>query len=722
MISTTANESSPATSTVGNRQDAYCASPYVYQRRRTRVVMVGNVGVGGDNPIRVQSMTTPSTLDIDATVAQAERLVAVGCEIVRITAPTVKEARNLGEIKRRLRLKGIDVPLVADIHFSPDAAIEAANHVEKVRVNPGNYADTRKFAVRSYSDAEYAAELARIEERFAPLVLKCKANQISMRIGTNHGSLSDRIMNRFGDTPEGMVESALEFVQICEKYGYRDVILSMKASNVKVMIVAYRLLAARMATLGMTYPFHLGVTEAGNGVDGRIKSVIGIGSLLADGIGDTIRVSLTEEPEEEVPVAFAIANHFTPRDQPSLPLGEAAGRVVVGTPAPLPPWDPFHYERRKSAAVRVGPVVIGNGNTLAVVARVGEDGEARVLRWASPGARRLRRPDVVEWPVPSADALAGLGRLRERLGRATSLALLLPGDDQSRPPLGFLASGADADLLRGALPFADAVLFRQPSLTASVSLAAAARTAGKSLWLAVELSVPKSGEPSDLAAIDAQVQELLAIADACRRAGPVDLVLSATSAGPEELIVAQRLLAARLAARLAAISDETPLFLRSFPSEDRLIAAALPIGSLLADGIGDAVQVGATGAGQFDVELSLDVLQGAGTRMSKTDYVACPSCGRTLFDLQSTTERIKAKTSHLVGVKIAIMGCVVNGPGEMADADFGYVGGAPGQVNLYVGKTCVERAVPAEVADEKLVELIKAHGRWKEPEVDEEAP
>src|SRR5439155_12483034 len=289
---------------VDDRELAYCSSPFVYARRRTRVVMVGKIAVGGDNPIRVQSMTTTLTLDTDATVAQTERLVRAGCEIVRITAPTTKDARNLGEIKRRLRDRGIDVPLVADIHFSPEAALEAANHVEKVRVNPGNYADTRKFAQRSYTDDEYSAELTRIEERFAPLVRKCRASKIAMRIGTNHGSLSDRIMNRFGDTPEGMVESALEFVHICEKYGYRDVILSMKASNVKVMIAAYRLLAARMAALGMTYPFHLGVTEAGNGEDGRIKSTIGIGSLLADGIGDTIRVSLTEEPEEEVPVAF----------------------------------------------------------------------------------------------------------------------------------------------------------------------------------------------------------------------------------------------------------------------------------------------------------------------------------------------------------------------------------------------------------------------------------
>ncbi len=319
------------------RDPSYTVSPFAYRRRRTHVVMVGDVAVGGDNPIRVQSMTTTRTLDTDATVAQAERLVRAGCEIVRITAPTAKDARNLAEIKSRLRARGITVPLVADIHFSPDAAIEAAEHVEKVRINPGNYVDGRKFAVRSYTDAEYEAELARIAERFAPLVLKCRAKKIAMRIGTNHGSLSDRIVNRFGDTPEGMVESALEFVHICESYDYYDVILSMKASNPKVMIAAYRLLAARMGELGMTYPFHLGVTEAGNGIDGRIKSAIGIGSLLADGIGDTIRVSLTEEPEEEVPVAFQIANYFTPWETTAAtPRETRASGGMARSLSPLP--------------------------------------------------------------------------------------------------------------------------------------------------------------------------------------------------------------------------------------------------------------------------------------------------------------------------------------------------------------------------------------------------
>lgn len=737
----------------------YALSPYTYRRRETRVVMVGDVGVGGDHPIRVQSMTTTRTLDTEATVAQAERLARVGCEIVRITAPTTKDARNLGEIKKRLRSKGITVPLVADIHFSPDAALEAADHVEKVRINPGNYADGRKFAVRSYTDSEYEAELSRIEERFAPLVLKCRANGVAMRIGTNHGSLSDRIVNRFGDTPEGMVESALEFVRICEKYGYQDVILSMKASNPKVMIAAYRLLAARMAEVGMTYPFHLGVTEAGNGLDGRIKSVIGIGSLLADGIGDTIRVSLTEEPEEEIPVAFRIANHFTPREESDRragrgaepesttfderfrssavsdgsrssaltggsrdgeaerggdgkgePARQAAPRfdgeasAEVGSPETPIPWDAYHYARRDSQAMSVGPVTLGGGHVVAVVARVGSsDAAERGLRWASPGARRLARPDIVEWPVPDGVALDRFHDFLAYLGRVRELQILT-SSGATLPKLGFLASGADVALLTEALSSADGVLLQNATPEATDRLARAVAPTGKALWLETRVD---AGAP-----LSSAVQRVLATREAALAAGQADVVLAITVPTGESLIHVQRL----LAAELARIRADNPLFLRSEPSEEHLLDAALPIGSLICDGLGDAVQAAALDGGQEEVQLSLDVLQAAGTRLSKTDYVACPSCGRTLFDLQSTTERIKTRTSHLVGVKIAIMGCVVNGPGEMADADFGYVGGSPGHVNLYVGKTCVERNVPADVADERLIALIKSKDRWQEPE------
>jgi (E)-4-hydroxy-3-methylbut-2-enyl-diphosphate synthase len=676
----------------------YCPSPYHYSRRRTHVVMVGNVGVGGDNPIRVQSMTTTKTLDTDATVDQAVRLVQAGCEIVRITAPTVKAARNLGVIRDRLAARGIRVPLVADIHFSPDAALEAADHVDKVRVNPGNYADSRQFAVREYTDAQYAAELRRIEERFAPLVLKCKARGVAMRVGTNHGSLSDRIVNRFGDTPEGMVESALEFVRICEKYDYHSVILSMKASNPKVMIAAYRLLAARMASLNMTYPFHLGVTEAGNGEDARIKSAIGIGSLLADGIGDTIRVSLAEEPEAEIPVAFALA-----------------GRpwAVDGAPSPAAPptWDPFHYARRESRAVAIGPITVGGGSLPAVVARPGaaRDGAtAQVLRWASPGARRLQRPDVIAWPLATPEDLVALQRLQSRLASARALALLPPTGESALPKLAILAVSDQPALLQQALPSADGVLLRQPEAHTALMLARAARAAGKSLWLSGVVPEARQGLRSE--ASDG-VNTLLGAVMAARSELGDDLVVGMEAASAERLIHAQR----RLVTGLTEAACRAPVFLRSPAETDPLIPASLSLGSLLCDGIGDAVLAAAMEPGQEEVRFTFNVLQAAGSRLSKTDYVACPSCGRTLFDLQTTTERIKVKTSHLVGVKIAIMGCVVNGPGEMADADFGYVGGSPGHVNLYVGKTCVERSVPEGEADERLIALIKARGRWQEP-------
>lgn len=683
---------------VAEQRAPYCPSPYQYSRRRTHVVMVGNVGVGGDNPIRVQSMTTTKTLDTDATVDQAVRLVQAGCEIVRITAPTVKAARNLGVIRERLAARGIRVPLVADIHFSPEAAMEAADHVDKVRVNPGNYADSRQFAVREYTDAQYAAELRRIEERFAPLVLKCRARGVAMRVGTNHGSLSDRIVNRFGDTPEGMVESALEFVRICEKYDYHSVILSMKASNPKVMIAAYRLLAARMASLNMTYPFHLGVTEAGNGEDARIKSAIGIGSLLADGIGDTIRVSLAEEPEEEIPVAFALAGRPWAGDGPP-------------SPAALPPWDPFHYARRESQAVAIGPITVGGGSIPAVVARAGaapDSATAQVLRWASPGARRLQRPDIIAWPLTGPDDLVALQRLQSRLASARALALLPATGESALPELAILATSDQPALLQQALPSADGVLLRQPEAQTALVLARAARAAGKSLWLSGVVPEDRQGlhsEDSD------GVNALLSAVMAVRPEFGDDLVVGMEAASAERFIHAQR----RLVTGLAEAACRAPVFLRSPAGTDPLIPASLSLGSLLCDGIGDAVLAAAMEPGQEEVRFTFNVLQAAGSRLSKTDYVACPSCGRTLFDLQTTTERIKVKTSHLVGVKIAIMGCVVNGPGEMADADFGYVGGSPGHVNLYVGKTCVERSVPEGEADERLIALIKAHGRWQEP-------
>jgi (E)-4-hydroxy-3-methylbut-2-enyl-diphosphate synthase len=627
----------------------YCASPFHYQRRVTREVRVGNVGVGGANPIRVQSMLTCDTMDTAMCIQQTLELVAVGCEIVRITAPTVKDAANLQHIVAGLRAQGCDVPIVADIHFKPDAAMEAAKWVEKVRINPGNYADSKKFKIIEYTDEQYAAELERIRERFTPLVLFSKEHGRAMRIGTNHGSLSDRIMNRYGDTPLGMVESALEFARIARELGYHDFIFSMKSSNPKVMIEAYRLLVARLAEEdgkdeggrmkdeedGMAgsiprgeaatplhpssfilhpsswaYPIHLGVTEAGDGEDGRIKSAIGIGSLLNDGIGDTIRVSLTEDSVHEIPVAQALASSITAKtgEQPDLP------------DAPLS-YDPFSYRRRAAERLVIGGVPLGGEETMRVFT------------------------SQAKW-----DALA---HKLDKLG-------------DYRP---------------------EAV---------------------------VELSGVLEVDPRDdhtIAALQHSSTRFVTVADG------LDL----------PVIAAFRLLAARIPERHPILLKDTVRSGKSevgsgndsaIPGSDfltALITAAKRIGSLLCDGIGDAVLVQGEEAPGQSLRLAYNILQAAGARIFKTDYVACPSCGRTLFNLQTTTAKIKAATAHLKGVKIAIMGCIVNGPGEMADADFGYVGGAPGKVNLYVGKQAVKFNIPEAEAVDRLTDLIREHGKWVEP-------
>ncbi len=587
----------------------YCPNPYAYARRATREVMVGTVGVGGGNPIRLQSMLTCDTMDTDACVSQTLALVAAGCEIVRITAPTVKDAANLQEIVRRLRDQGCGVPIVADIHFKPEAALEAARWVEKVRINPGNYADSKKFKIIEYSDEQYLAELSRIRERFAPLVALCKERGVSMRIGTNHGSLSDRIMNRYGDTPLGMVESALEFARIAREMDYHAFIFSMKASNPKVMINAYRLLVARLNELGpdWNYPIHLGVTEAGDGEDGRIKSAIGIGSLLHDGIGDTIRVSLTEDSVHEIPVARALAASVEPRG----PIGPISSDVPLS-------FDPFSYVRRASET--------------------------------------LSEPSVAE---PGQQVWLGgeeLMRVAVRRDHYEKIAHKISRMGDYKPE--FLVEDAGVQEI----------------------------------------------DPRDTEAIDS----LNASPDARLVTLPDGLDLP--------VIAGYRLLAARVDPRHPILlKDVLTPGATSTEFLTALLHAATNIGSLLCDGIGDAILVQGESAPGQALRLSYNVLQAAGSRIFKTDYVACPSCGRTLFDLQSTTARIKASTVHLKGVKIAIMGCIVNGPGEMADADFGYVGGAPGKVNLYVGKTPVKFNIPEAEAVERLKDLIREHGKWVDP-------
>ncbi len=704
---------------------------YTYQRRRTHCVMVGDVGVGGEHPIRVQSMTTPVTQDVAATVAQTARLVEAGCEIVRVTVPTVADARALRAIRAELHRHGVRVPLVADIHFSPAAALESAQHVEKVRVNPGNFADSKRFAVREYTDRQYAAELERVAARFAPLVRRCRELGVAMRIGTNHGSLSDRVLNRYGDTPLGMVESALEFVRICEDHGYYDVIFSMKASNPKVMIQAYRLLAARLDARGTPYPFHLGVTEAGKGEDGRIKSAIGTGSLLDDGIGDTVRVSLTEEPEAEIPVAQALVrpyNAWQERSHTARRQGTAAPTSATKPASTLPDSrDPYSYTRRASRTTVVGDVAWGDQSPVRVVHRYAGPLAAvphveRRVRWLRRADGWVQpRPDAVSVQVTSEADLAALRKLYQ------SAHGDLPATQTALPSLPLVVQAAPAaSWLREVVALADAVSLRITSSlldrAGRALLARACRLA--SLHDTPVVLVPRSvSAPSrgDLAwstslptAATALASTALAAVEVAADAGLADVILSLGPADPALLVRAGRL----LAARLAEAGPAAPLHFvtRIGSNEQDLLSAAAALGSLLSDGLGDSIEVvGPRGADDgAAVQQAFNLLQGAGVRLTKTEYVACPSCGRTLFDLQATTDRIQRDTGHLRGVKIAVMGCVVNGPGEMADADFGYVGGAPGKVNLYVGKELVERHVPEAEASKRLIALIRQYGRWTE--------
>jgi (E)-4-hydroxy-3-methylbut-2-enyl-diphosphate synthase len=621
----------------------YCVDPLRYHRRKTREVKVGNVGIGADNPIRVQSMITCDTMDTEASIQETIELANAGCEIVRITAPTVKDSRNLENIVKGLRERGCHVPIVADIHFKPEAAMEAAKWVDKVRINPGNYADSKKFVIREYTDEQYMAELNRIRERFSPLVDLCKQRGIAMRIGTNHGSLSDRILNRYGDTPLGMVESALEFARIARDLDYHDFIFSMKASNPKIMIAAYRLLVARLNELGpdWNYPLHLGVTEAGEGEDARIKSAIGIGSLLADGIGDTIRVSLTEDSPHEIPVAKALIENVEKTSDPSSPwTGSAVASAQRSTPNVELSFDPFSYQRRTTDTIAVA----GIGSS--AIASEKADGPGHRVKL---GGAELIRVVVHQRTFDKiAHKIDNMGDYKPEIVYETAdIVEVDPRDDaaiakvnsESAPQFVTVKDDVQLPVIPAFRLIASKLQPRHPILLKDV------------------------------------------LAGAADHNGP---------------------------GRLGAIAP-TSDFLRT------LLTASTNIGSLLCDGIGDAVLVQGEEAPGQALRLSYNILQAAGSRIFKTDYVACPSCGRTLFNLQTTTAKIKAATLHLKGVKIAIMGCIVNGPGEMADADFGYVGGAPGKVNLYVGKTAVKFNIPETEAVDRLKDLIREHGKWVDP-------
>lgn len=709
----------------------YVPNSYAYTRRKTREVMVGSVGVGGDNPIRVQSMTTTQTDDVEATLAQTIRLVEAGCEIVRITTPTSKDARALGEVKRRLVEMGLDVPLVADIHFNPAAAMEAALYADKVRINPGNFADTKVFAVKEYSDDQYEAELARIEEKFKPIVLRCKERGISMRIGTNHGSLSDRIMNRFGDTPEGMVESAIEFAAISRKYDYHDLIFSMKSSNPKVMIEAYRLLVARLDALGWDYPLHLGVTEAGNAEDGRIKSATGIGSLLDDGLGDTIRVSLTEDPEYEVPVAYALVK---PYNELLRARATDEGREIVHAQTLPDLRDPYRFVPRPTYEVATGAVKVGGMQQTAVVASVdlqpGQDLFAAVADLAKRKGQNAIRPDIIRVPLsrlqeitPLADELKRRGEEEDPAAGKSALALIVDAGDDFE---GAARVAGDLEGIGGIglqpMPGRD---IDWEAYEACVKAAVGSRV---SLWLQASDASLALDNWHEVLTGTATFEGADLVLDMAKRAhalGHRGLVLSVSQddSTPSYMIRAHRY----LSTRLAELGRKYPIHvvtkagdfgspMAHDDSQDAwLIGASIKVGSLLCDGIGQSIEISGTGMADDRVALAFNILQAAGARSVKAEFVACPSCGRTLFDLQETTERIKKSTGHLRGVKIAVMGCIVNGLGELADADFGYMGGAPGKVNLFVGKECVEKGVPTEQAVDRLIDLIRTHGKWTEP-------
>jgi (E)-4-hydroxy-3-methylbut-2-enyl-diphosphate synthase len=647
----------------------YCDSLTRYSRRKTIPVRVGDVIIGGDSHIVVQSMTTVDTLDTKGSVEQCIRMIDSGCELIRITAPSIKEAENLRNIKAELRKRGYQTPLVADIHFTPNAAELAARIVEKVRINPGNYADKKKFEVIDYTDASYAEELDRIRDRFLPLVKICKENGTAMRIGTNHGSLSDRIMSRYGDTPLGMVESALEFLRICEDENYHDIVISMKSSNTQVMVQAYRLLVQKLNEGGFKpYPLHLGVTEAGEAEDGRIKSAVGIGTLLEDGLGDTVRVSLTEDPEFEAPVAKALIDRYTDRHHHA-PISDILTY----------PINPFEYNKRHVAEI----YNFGGHNVPRVITDISKiekitDREMKVLG-------HFYLPELDKWKM----------------------------NDQG---CDFVYSGSNP------------ILFMLPNGMKEIQ--------NFSVWQKTPDQVNKfplfslqefntanryHSELNFLEVGDTEIGEAIEAV-----AGRKDTVLILKTANSHSLPALRRAFVSLLEAK-----SEVPVVVKvSYPdqsADETMLYTATDVGGLLIDGLGDGIFISLEKEGTHTRQETLDqvklhnavgfgVLQAARTRMSKTEYISCPSCGRTLFDLQETTAMIRKRTDHLKGVKIGIMGCIVNGPGEMADADYGYVGSGKGKITLYKGKEVMKKSVPSEKAVDELINIIREDGMWIEPE------
>ena len=652
------------------KQSSYTSSLFLPQRRKTRVVSVGNVPIGGNYPIVVQSMTTTPTTNTLATVEQIQRLKDVGCEIVRITVPTQADLKNMVHIRKEMEKRKLEIPLVADVHFLPKIAMEACDFFDKVRINPGNFADRKHFEVKEYSDSEYESELQRLYDAFGPFVKRAQEKKIAIRIGTNHGSLSDRIMNRFGDTPHGMVESALEFIRIAESENFKDIVISMKASNPFVMVHAYRLLVARMNELGMDYPLHLGVTEAGNGQDGRVKSSVGIASLLSDGLGDTIRVSLTEDPEFEIPVAKKIIEHF---GVPLLnELKTTSGNTTDAN------WNFFEYQRRKSQVLSWSDFRVGGKETVRVNSHVAQ---AHV-------ATTMQKSKEID---PEMESISfDLAEIKKDLPVSSSIPTLIRVHSMK----------VDSDVMIKNGSYSQISLRPNHTWVEERFSSKLIKVVDKRIvWLRIE-------KESDIEATCAMLGDL---------EGKIQIGIE---------ICGRRLihLARKAVVALEQNNFQPPILLNwkaslSDQEEDIVIQASNEIGALLNDGIGDAIEISSSNA-MINHTVAYTILQATRLRMSRADYIACPSCGRTLFDLQTTTAQIKAQTDHLKGVKIAIMGCIVNGPGEMADADFGYVGSGPGHINLYVGKECVERGIAQENAVQRLIQLIKDHGRWNERPAD----
>ena len=664
----------------------YSESLTSYKRIHTRPVKVGNLVIGGGHPIRVQTMTTTDTMDTDATVAQVIRCIEAGAELVRVTAPSKKEAENLANIKAILHSKGYTTPLVADIHFTPNAAEIAARIVEKVRVNPGNYVDKKKFEQIDYTDAEYVEEIERIREKFSPLVLICKEHGTAMRIGTNHGSLSDRIMSRYGDTAIGMVESAMEFLRIARSLDYHQIILSMKSSNPQVMVQAYRLLIQQMhQEFNELYPLHLGVTEAGDGEDGRIKSAIGIGTLLEDGIGDTIRVSLTEDPELEIPVCLDLVKRYNDLSEVNTAMVPELTQF---------PYSPFEYSRRTTKAVRN----IGGKQVPVVIADLSHLSSIKTTDLVAIGYTYDAATD--KWAISDAAAdYVFIGH--------TPLDFNLPGT------LSIIANPAVCSIANNTEKY-------HPILDAASYMALDAKHP--------QLNFVQIDCYSDLSPIADEL--LLQIAKE-------DSVVFCLSSRCNNAMQAVR----RMAIKLIQLDIRQPIILVTDSqwktTDEHLIHFAIETGALLLEGIGDGICLGlskdayeasvngsnVSGRNYFNnasIEQLLNttafgILQATRTRISKTEYISCPSCGRTLFELQETTAKIRAVTNHLKGLKIAIMGCIVNGPGEMADADFGYVGSGVGKITLYKGKEVMKRNIDSNVAVDELILLLKEHNAWIEP-------